>query len=152
MDASGSSVQKGFHPESDVSHPKVQDRTGTGTIACYHTYNAWYAACRSCCSNAALVGRMFSIVREPCANNYFHTPLAEHLLLYMTKMNLTIFYRVSELRSTDCIDRSRKVSVTDGQEHRANHADVFQQPRKLLAAYKDLIWNTSCSHDNTRKS
>ena len=40
-------------------------------------------------------------------------------------MNLSIFYRVSELTSTGCRDRSRKASVTDGQELHANHADFF---------------------------
>ena len=62
---------------------------------------------------------MFSVVREPCANNSFlasFTPLAGHVLLYMTTMNLSIFSMVSELTSTGCRDRSRKAYVTDGQE------------------------------------
>ena len=53
---------------------------------------------------------MFSVVREPCANNSFlasFTPSGEHILLYMTTMNLPILYRVSELTSTGCRDRSR---------------------------------------------
>ena len=80
---------------------------------------------------------MFSIVREHCANNSFlasFTPLAEHFLLYMTTMNLSIFHRVSELTSTGCRDRSRKAYVTGGQElhaNHANHADFFPRPRKL---------------------
>ena len=68
-------------------------------IRCDHTYPAWYAARRTCCSNAALVGGMLSIVREHCANNSFlasFTPLAEHFLLYMTTLNLSIFSRVSD--------------------------------------------------------
>ena len=80
-----------------------------------------YESCRTCCSNVALDGGMLSIVREPCANNYFlasFTPLAEHILLYMTKM---IFARVSELTSPCSRDRSRKASAT----LHANHADFF---------------------------
>ena len=127
-----------------MSHPQSAGlgMTGTGTSTCDHTYPKWYAACRTCCSNAALVGGMFSIVREHFANNSFlasFTPLAEHFLLYMTTMNLSIFYRVSELTSTGCRDRSRKASVTDGQELHASHADIFQQPRKLDIVSHQLI-------------
>ena len=117
-------------------------RTGTGTSACDHTYPNRYAARRTCCCNAALVGGMFSIVREHCANNSFpasFTPLAEHFLLYMTTMHLSIFYRVSELTSTGCRDRSRKAYVTDGQELHANHADFFPRPRKLDTVSHPLI-------------
>ena len=93
---------------------------------------------------------MFSIVREHCANNSFpasFTPLAEHFLLCMTTMNLSIFYRVSELTYTGCRDISRKAYVTDGQELHANHAnqaDFFPRPRKLntvshpLTAWKNI--------------
>ena len=85
-------------------------RTGTGTSACDHTYPACYAARRTCCSNAALGGGMFSIVREPCANTAFHTPLAEHVLLYTTTRNLSIPSRVSE--------RSRlQAAEIDGGRH-----------------------------------
>ena len=67
VDASVSSVEKGFHPESDVSHSQSvglgRTGSGTGTSACDHTYPAWYAARRTRGSNAALVGGMFSIVR-----------------------------------------------------------------------------------------
>ena len=84
--------------------PKCRTRQDRDeTIASAHTYNAWYAAHRTCCSNAALFGGMCSIVREHCANNYFHTPLAEHVLLYMTTMNFSILSRVSELTYTGCI-------------------------------------------------
>ena len=126
------------------SHPQNAGlgRTRTGTSACDHTYPNWDAACRTCCSNAALVGGMFSIVREHCANNSFpasFTPLAEHFLLYMTTMNLSIFYRVSELTSTGCIYRSRKAYVTDGQELHANRADFFPRPRKLDTVSHPLI-------------
>ena len=90
---------------------------------------------------------MFSIVRENFANNYFpasFTPLAEHFLLYMTTMNLSIFYRVSELTSTGCRSRSRKASVTDGQELHTNHADFFPRPRKLDTVSRPLIaWKNS---------
>ena len=71
---------------------------------------------------AALVGVFGSIVREPCANNSFRTPLAEHVLLYMTTRNISI---PSELTSTGCRDRSRKASFTDGQDPQANHADFL---------------------------
>ena len=74
---------------------------------------------------AALVGVFGSIVREPCANNSFRTPLAEHVLLYMTTRNLSIPSRVSELTSTGCRDRPRKASFTDGQDPQANHADFL---------------------------
>ena len=128
-----------------MSHPQSAElgRTGTGTSTCDHTYLAWYASRRTCCSNAALVGGMFSIVREHCANNSFlasFTPLAEHSLLYMTTMNLSIFYGVSELTSTGCRDRSRKASVTDGKELHANHADFFPQPRKLDTVHPLTAW------------
>ena len=73
---------------------------------------------------------MFSIVREPCANNSFHTPLAEHVLLYTTTRN-PIPSRVSELTSTGCRDRSRQASITDGQDLQANHGDFFPWPRQL---------------------
>ena len=106
-------------------------RTGTGTNTCDHTYPACFAARRTCCSNAALVGEMFSIVREPCANTSFHTPLAEHVLLYTTTRNLSIPSRVSELTSTGCRDRSRKASITDGQDLQANHAGFFPWLRQL---------------------
>ena len=147
MDTSSvSSVQKGFHHESDVSHPQSAGlgRTGNGTSACDHTYPAWYAARRKCCCNAALIGRMFSIARQPCANNSFHTPLGEHVLLYTTTRNLSILSRVSELTSTCCRDRQRKVSVTNGQHLHANHANFFPWPRKLdrvshpLTAWKHI--------------
>ena len=82
-------------------------RTGTGTSACDHTYPACYAARRTCCSNAALVGGMFFIVREPCANNYFLTPLAEHVLLYTTTRNISIHSRVSELTSIQAAEIDR---------------------------------------------
>ena len=100
-------------------------RTGTGTSACDHTYPACYAARRTCCSNATLVGGMFFIVREPCANNYFHTPLAEHVQLYTTTRNISIHSRVSELTSTGCTDRSGKASIADGKDLQANHAGFF---------------------------
>ena len=74
---------------------------------------------------AAFVGVFGSIVREPCANNSFRTPLAEHVLLYMTTRNHSIPSRVSELTSTGCRDRSRKASFTDGQDPQANHADFL---------------------------
>ena len=90
-----------------------------------NTYPACYAARRTCCSNAALVGGMFSIVREPCANKSFHTPLAEHVLLYTPTRNLSIPSRVSGFTSTGCRDRSRKASIADGQDLQANHADFF---------------------------
>ena len=92
-----------------MSHPKCAGlgRTGTETSACDHTYPACYAARRTCCSNAALVGGMFSIVREPCANNYFHTPLAEHVLLYTTTRNLCIPSRVSDLTSIQAAEIDR---------------------------------------------
>ena len=116
-----------------MSHPQSAGlgRTGTGTSACDHTYPACYAARRTCCSNAALVGGMFFIIREPCANNSFHTPLAEHVLQYMTTRNLYIPSSVSELTSTGCRDRSRQASTTDGQDLQANHADFFPWPRQL---------------------
>ena len=97
VDPTVSSVQKGFHPESDVSHQQSAGlgRTGTGTSACDHPYPAWYAPRRICFSNSALVGGMFSIIREPCAKNSFHTPLAEHVLLYMVTRNLSILSAVS---------------------------------------------------------
>ena len=119
-----------------MSHPQSAGlgRTGTGTSACDHTYPACYAARRTCCSNAALVGGMFSIVREPCANTSFHTLLAEHVLLYTTTRNLSIPSRVSELTSTGCRDRSRKAYITDGQDIQANHADFFSWPRQLDTA------------------
>ena len=91
---------------------------GSATRACDHTYPAWYDARRTCCSNAALIGGVFSIVRQPCANTYFlasFTPLAEHVLQYMPTMNLPIFSGVSELISTGCRDRSREESATGGQ-------------------------------------
>ena len=118
-----------------MSHPKSAGlgRTGTGTSACDHTYPACYVARHTCCSNAALVGGMFSIVREPCANNSFQTPLAEHALLYTTTRNLSIASRVSELTSTGCRDRSRKPYIADGQDIHANHADLFPWPRQLDA-------------------
>ena len=127
-----------------MSHPQSAGlgRTGTGTSACDHTYPAWYAARRTCCSNAALVGGMFSIVREPCANNSFFapfTPLAEHVLLYMITMNLSIFSRVSEFTHVGCRDRSKKASVTDGQELHANHAHFFPRPRRLDTVSHPLI-------------
>ena len=59
--------------------------------------------------------------------------------MYMTAMNLSIFYRVSELTSTGCRDRSRKASVTDGKELHANHADFFPQPRTLDTVSHPLI-------------
>ena len=116
-----------------MSHPQSagQGRTGTGTSACDHTYPACYAARRICCNNAALVGGMFSIVREPCANNSFHTSLAEHFLLYTTTRILSILSRVSELTSTCCRDRSRKASIADGQYLQANHSAFFPWPRQL---------------------
>ena len=125
-----------------MSHPQSAVLGRTGTSACDHTYPNWYAARRTCCSHAALVGGMFSIVREHCANNSFlasFTPLAEHFLLYMTTMNLSIFYRVSEITSTGCTDRSRKASVTGGKELHANHADFFPQPRRLDTVSHPLI-------------
>ena len=85
---------------------------------------------------------MFSIVREPCANNSFFasfTPLAEHILLYTITMHLSIFYRDSELTSTGCRDRSRKAYVTDVQELHHNHADFSPQPRKLDTVSHQLI-------------
>ena len=106
-------------------------RTGTGTSACDHTYPACYAARRTCCSNAALVGGMFSIVREPRANKSFHYPLDEHVLLYTTTRNLSIPSRVSGLTSTGCRYRSRKASIADGQYIQANHADFLRWPRQL---------------------
>ena len=106
-------------------------RIGTGTSACDHTYPACYAARRTCCSNAALVGGMFSTVREPCANKYFHTPLAEHGMLYTTTRNLSIPSMVSGVTSTGCRDRSRKVYIADGQDLQANHAEMFPWPRQL---------------------
>ena len=106
-------------------------RTGTGTSACDHTYTPSYAARRTCCRNAALVGGMFSIVREPCANNSFHTPLAERVLLYTTTRNLSIHSRVSEHTSTGCRDVSRKVSIADGQDLQAYHTDFCSWPRQL---------------------
>ena len=121
---------KGFPPRMRCE-PPPECRTGTGPSACDHTYPACYAARRTCCSNAALVGWMFFIIREPCANNSFHTPLAEHVLRYMTTRNLYIPSRVSELTSTGCRDRSRKASTTDGQDLQANHADFFPWPRQL---------------------
>ena len=116
-----------------MSHPQSagQGRTGTGTSACDRTYPACYAARRTCCSNAALVGGMFSIVREPCANTSFHNPLAEHVLLYTTIRSLSIPSRVSELTSTGCRDISRKAYITDGQDLQVNHADLFSCPRQL---------------------
>ena len=116
-----------------MSHPQSAGlgRTGTGTSACDNTYPACYAARRICCSNAALVGGMFSIVREPCANTSFHTRLAEHVLLYTTTRNFSVPSRVSELTSTGCRDRSRKASITDGQDLQAKHADFFPWPRQL---------------------
>ena len=74
---------------------------------------------------------MFSIVREPCANTSFHTPLAEHVLLYTTTRNLSIPSRASELTSSGCRDRSRKAYITNGQDLQANHADFFPWPRQL---------------------
>ena len=99
----------------------------------------WHAARRTCCSN---VGGMFSIVREPYTNNFFlasFAPLVEHILRYMTTMNISICYRVSELTATGCRDRSRKAYVTDGQERHANHADFIPQPRKLDTMSHPLI-------------
>ena len=46
---------------------------------------------------------------------------------------------VSELTSTGCRYRSRKASVTAGQELHANHADVYPQPRKLDTVSHPLI-------------
>ena len=108
-----------------MSHPQSAGlgRTGTGTSACDQTYPAWYAERRTCCSNSALVGLFGSIVREPCANNSFRTPLAGRVLLCMTTRKLSIPSRVSELTSTGCRDRSGKASITDGQDLQANHAD-----------------------------
>ena len=106
-------------------------RTGIGTSACYHTYPVCCAARRTSCSNAALVGRMFSIVREPYANNSFHTPMAKHVLLYTATRNLSIPSRVSELTSTGCRDRPKKASIADGQHLRSNHADFFPWLRQL---------------------
>ena len=116
-----------------MSHPQSAGlgRIGTGTSACDHTYPACYAARRTCCSDAALVGGMFSIVREPYANKSFHTPLAEHVLLYTTTRNLSIPSRVSGLTYTGCRDRSRKASIADGQYLQVNHADFFPWPRQL---------------------
>ena len=74
---------------------------------------------------------MFSIVRKPCANNSFHTPLAEHVQLYTTTRNLSIPSRVSELTSTGCRDISREAYIADGQDLQANHADFFSWPRQL---------------------
>ena len=120
---------------------------GSGTRACDHAHHAWYAARRTCCSNGALVGGMFSIVREHCANNSFlvlFTPLAEHILLFFTIMDLSIFFNVSELMSTGWRDRSRKASVTDGQELHVNRADFYPRPRTLdtvlhpLTAWKSI--------------
>ena len=116
-----------------MSHPQSAGlgRTGTGTSACDHTYPARYVARRTCCSNAALVGGMFSIVREPCANSSFHTPLAEHVLLYTTTRNLSIPSRVSVLTYTGCGDRSRKASIADGHDLQDNHADFSPWLRQL---------------------
>ena len=118
-----------------MSHPPPPSaglgRTGIGTSACDHTYPVCYAARRTCCSNAALVGRMDSIAREPYANTSFHTPLAEHVLLYTTTRNISIPSRVSELTSTGCRDRPKKASIADGQYLRSNHADVFPWLRQL---------------------
>ena len=116
-----------------MSHPQSAGlgSTRTGTSACDHTHPACYAARRTCCSNAALVGGMFSIVREPCANNSFHTPLPEHVQLYTTHRNLSIHSRVSELTSTGCRDRSRKASIADGKDLQAKHADCFSWLRQL---------------------
>ena len=56
----------------------------------------------------------------------------------------TFLSRVSELTSTCCRDRQRKVSVTNGQHLHANHADFFPWPRKLdtvshpLTAWKHI--------------
>ena len=131
---------KGFPPRIRCEPPPAYrtSRTGTGTSACNHTYSAWYVSRRTCCSNAALVGGMSSIVREPCANNSFHTPLAEHVRLCMTTRKLSILSRVSELTSTSCRNRSRKSYVTDGQDLHANHADFFPWPRKLDAVSHPL--------------
>ena len=106
--------------------------------ACDHTYPACYAARRTCCSNSALLGLFGSIVREPCANNSFRTSLAEHVLLYLTTRNLSIPSMVSELTYTGCRDRSRKASITDGQDLQANHAEFFLWPRQLDTASHPL--------------
>ena len=131
-----------------MSHPQSAGlgRAGTGTSACDHTYPACYAARRTCCSNAALVGGMFSIVREPCANTSFHTPLTEHVLLYTTIRNLSIPSRVSELTSTGCRDRSRKASITDGQDLQVNHADIFtvSEAARHIVAPTDRIEEHLC--------
>ena len=74
---------------------------------------------------------MFSIVREPCANNSFHTTLAEHVQLYTTTRNISIPSRVSEPTSTGCRDISWKASIADGQALQANQADFFTWPRQL---------------------
>ena len=129
-----------------MSHPQSAGigRIGTGTSACDHTYPACYVARRTCCSNAASVGGMFSIFREPCANNSFPTPLSEHVLLYTTTRNLSIPSRVSELTYTGCRARSGKASIADGQDLQANRADFCSWPRQLdtvshpLAALKSI--------------
>ena len=107
-------------------------RTGTGTSACDHTYPVCYAARRTCCSNAALVGGMFSIVREPCANTSFHTPLAEHVLLYTTTWDPSIPSRVSEssrLQAAE-IDRGRHLLRMD-KISRLTMLTFFPWPRQL---------------------
>ena len=79
---------------------------------------------------------MFSIVREPCANNSFHTPLAEHVLLYMTTRNLSIPSMVSELTSTGCRDRSKKASIADGL-----HGSDYQFAKSLSCTMRNVEQN-----------
>ena len=112
-----------------MSHPQSAGlgRTGTGTSACDHTYPACYAARRTCCSNAALVDGMFSIAEN-------HVPTTLSILHWLNTFcctrqlytrNFSVPSRVSELTYTGCRDRSRKASIADGQDLKANLLTFF---------------------------
>ena len=95
-----------------------------------------YIVCFSVCFRSQLCQSLCSCscslnYRKACANNSFHTPLAEHVLLYTTTRNLSIPSRVSELTSTGCRDISREAYIADGQDLQANQADFVPCPRQL---------------------
>ena len=104
---------------------------GTGTSACDHTYPLAMPRVAHVAAMPLWLVCFIPLSENHVRNNSFRTPLAEHVLLYMTTRNLSIPSTVSELTSTGCRDRSKKASITDGQDLQANHADFFLWPRQL---------------------
>ena len=155
LEASANVPHFGVHASPILSQPQSD---GDGTLAFAtrdwpHTWPAWNNARLTCCSNAELVGGMFSSWRLPNANNRFRASFTfcnVDVRLYKSTTNLSSDFASSSLIWLGDWESLLKRDLNISDALHTPHA-FFCQSHRMLTLCHNPIWHVEIVSPGTTR-